>query len=143
MIGGMVAKLAAEQQANPTNLEGWLRLGQAYAVLHQPDKAADAFDQAAKLRPDDVAIPLQAVRALLSDLSPTDTLPPRVTALLKHVEASDPDEPMVLWYLGVTAAQNGQVDQARQYWGRLLTKLPAGSDDAKMVQSALDAVAKH
>ncbi len=67
MIGGMVAKLAAEQEANPQNVEGWLRLGQAYTVLHEADKAADAYDRAAKLRPGDVSIPLLEVRALLTD----------------------------------------------------------------------------
>jgi cytochrome c-type biogenesis protein CcmH len=143
MIGGMVDKLAAEQQANPTNLEGWLRLGQAYAVLHQPDKASDAFDRAAKLRPNDVSIPLQEVRALLSDHAPTDRLPPRVIALLKQVETTRPDEPLVLWYLGLAAAQDARVDEARGDWRRLLAKLPPGGDDAKMVRSAIDALAKH
>ena len=140
MINGMVAKLAAEQDANPGNLDGWLRLGQAYAVLHQPDKAADAYDRAAKLRPDDVSIRLQALKALLTDQSPTEPLPPRVLNLLKLVEASNPDEPLVLWYLGLAAAQDRRVDDARGYWGRLLAKLPPGGSDTKMVQSALDAV---
>jgi cytochrome c-type biogenesis protein CcmH len=143
MIGGMVARLAAEQQANPTNLEGWLRLGQAYAVLHQPDKAADAYDRAARLRPDDASIPLQEVRALLSDQAPTDKLPPRVIALLKHLEATDPDEPLVLWYLGLAAAQDARLDEARGDWGRLLAKLPPGGDDAKMVDSAINALPKR
>ena len=143
MISGMVAKLAAEQQANPANVDGWLRLGQAYAVLHQPDKAADAYDRATKLRPDDVSIPLQEVRALLSDQAPTDHLPSRVVALLKHLEATDPDEPLVLWYLGVAAAQDAHSDEARGYWDRLSAKLPPGGDDAKLVQSALDALPKR
>ena len=78
MIRGMVAKLAAEQEANPSNLDGWMRLGRAYAVLHEPDKAADAFEKAAALKPDDVSIPLQEVRALLSDHAPAEKLPPRV-----------------------------------------------------------------
>ncbi len=143
MIRDMVAKLAAKQEADPGNLDGWLRLGRAYAVLHEPDKAADAYDKAAKLRPDDVSIPLQEVRALLSDQAPADKLPPRVIGLLKHVEATDPDEPLVLWYLGMAAAQDARIDEARGYWSRLLTKMPPGGEDAKMVQSALDALSKR
>jgi cytochrome c-type biogenesis protein CcmH len=142
MISGMVAKLAAEQEANPRNLDGWLRLGQAYAVLHQQDKAADAYDRAAKLRPDDVSIRLQALRALLSGQSPTEKLPPRVLDLLKQVEVTAPDEPLVLWYLGLAAAQDHRVADARGYWGRLLVKLPSDGADAKTVQSALDAISK-
>ena len=143
MIRGMVAKLAAKQDADPGNLDGWLRLGRAYAVLHEPDKAADAYDKAAKLRPGDVSIRLQEVRALLSDQAPTDKLPPRVIALLKQVEATNPDEPLVLWYLGMAAAQDEHPDEARRYWGTLLTKIPAGSEDAKMIRSAIDALAKR
>ena len=45
MIEGMVARLAAKQQADPDNLDGWLQLGRAYAVLHQPDKAAAAYEK--------------------------------------------------------------------------------------------------
>ena len=118
MIRGMVAKLAAKQEADPGNLDGWMRLGRAYAVLHEPDKAADAYDKAAKLRPDDVSIPLQEVRALLNDQAPTDKLPPRVIGLLKHIEATNPEEPLVLWYLGMAAAQDARIDEARGYWSQ-------------------------
>lgn len=140
MIRGMVAKLAAEQNADPNNLDGWLRLGQAYAVLHDPDKAADAYDRAAKLRPGDVSIRLRELRALLNDQKPTEKLPAPVVELLKQVEAKVPDEPLVLWYLGLAAAQDNHPDEARGYWGKLLAKLPPGGEDAKAVQSALDAV---
>jgi cytochrome c-type biogenesis protein CcmH len=143
MIRGMVAKLAAEQQADPSNLDGWLRLGRAYSVLHEPDKAADAFDKAAALKPNDVSIPLQEVGALLNGHAPTDKLPPRVIDLLKHVEASDPDQPLVLWYLGMAAAQDGEPDAARHYWSTLLTKVPPGSDAAHVVQSALDTLSRR
>ena len=142
MIRGMVANLAAKQEADPGNLDGWLRLGQAYAVLHEPDKAADAYRQGRKLRPDDVSIPLQEVRALLSDQAPAEKLPPRVIGLLKHVEATDPDQPLVLWYLGVAAAQDARVRRGTRYWSRLLAKLPPGGEDARMIQSALDTLSK-
>ena len=143
MIQGMVSALAAQQAADPSNLDGWLRLGRAYAVLHEPDKAADAYDKATALKPDDVSIQLQEVRALLSDHAPTDRLPPRVLTLLKHVEATHPDEPLVLWYLGMAAVQDAHPDQARQYWSTLLTKIPPGSEDARMIQSALDTLSRQ
>jgi cytochrome c-type biogenesis protein CcmH len=143
MVRGMVARLAAKQDADPGNLDGWLRLGRAYAVLHESDKAADAFDKAAQLHPDDVSIPLEEARALLNDRAPADRLPPRVIGLLKHIEATDPDEPLILWYLGMAAAQDAHIDEARGYWARLLTKMPKGGEDTRMVQSALDALSKR
>ena len=143
MIQGMVAQLAAKQAADPGNLDGWLRLGQAYAVLHQPDKAADAFDHAAKLRPDDTTIPLREVRALLTGQPPSQKLPARVVTLLKQIEQRSPDLPLVLWYLGLAAAQDGNPDDGRRYWTKLLTKIPGGTDDAKMIQSAIDSLPKQ
>ena len=143
MIRGMVAQLAAKQQADPSNLDGWLRLGRAYGVLHEPDKAADAFDKAAGLKPDDVSIPLQEARALLSDHAPTDKVSPRVVGLLKRVEAADPTQPLVLWYLGMAAAQEAHPDQARHYWSTLLAQVPPGSEDAKVIQSALDTLSRQ
>nr|WP_294510891.1 c-type cytochrome biogenesis protein CcmI [uncultured Rhodopila sp.] len=140
MIRGMVEKLAAKQQAEPGNLEGWLRLGQAYAVLHEPGKATDAFDKAITLKPDDVSIPLQAARALLTDLKPPEKIPAQAITYLKRAQASAPQEPMVLWYLGIAAAQDGHLDEARRDWNTLLARLPAGGEDAKLVQSALDAL---
>ncbi|HEX4367890.1 MAG TPA: c-type cytochrome biogenesis protein CcmI [Rhodopila sp.] len=140
MINGMVASLAAKQAADPTNLDGWLRLGRAYAVLHQTDKAADAYDKAAALKPGDASIRLQEVRALLQDQAPTDSLPPRVIDLLNQVQATDPNQPVVLWYLGIAAAQARHVDDARRYWTKLLTLVPPGGDDARMLHSALDAL---
>jgi cytochrome c-type biogenesis protein CcmH len=140
MIRGMVEKLAAKQQADPGNLEGWLRLGQAYAVLHEPDKSTDAFDKAIALKPDDVSIPLQAARALLTELKPPEKIPAQAIAFLKRAQASAPQEPMVLWYLGIAAAQDGHPDEARRSWSALLARLPTGDEDAKLVQSALDAL---
>jgi cytochrome c-type biogenesis protein CcmH len=140
MIRGMVEKLAAKQEADPSNLDGWLRLGKAYAVLHEPDKAADAYDKAAALRPDDTSIPLQAARAFLAELKPPARIPPRVIAWLKQVEARDPQQPVALWYLGLAAVQDSRPDDARRSWKTLQAQLPAGSEDAKMVQTALDAL---
>nr|WP_294550102.1 c-type cytochrome biogenesis protein CcmI [uncultured Rhodopila sp.] len=140
MIRGMVEKLAAKQQADPGNLDGWLRLGQAYAVLHEPDKSADAYNKAIALKPDDASIPLQAARALLADLKPPEKIPAPAVAFLKRAQAGAAEEPMVLWYLGIAAAQEGHPEDARRDWNTLLAKLPAGGDDAKLVQSALDAL---
>jgi cytochrome c-type biogenesis protein CcmH len=107
MIRGMVEKLAGELASAPDNLNGWLQLGRAYTVLGDADKAAEAFDHAAKLKPGDVEISMQEVEAILTNRKPDDAIPARAVALLKQVEAVAPDQPAVLWYLGVVAARDG------------------------------------
>jgi cytochrome c-type biogenesis protein CcmH len=137
MIRGMVAQLAAKLQAQPNDLQGWMRLGRAYAVLGEINKASDAYAHAAKLKPGDVDVRLQAVGMLLGGLKPGDPLPPEAVALLKEVQAVAPNEPEALWYLGIVAAREGHPDVARADWTKLLAQIPRDADDTKVVKNAL------
>jgi cytochrome c-type biogenesis protein CcmH len=140
MIRGMVAQLAARLNSQPDDVEGWLRLGRSYEVLDDNAKSIEAFEHALRLRPDDVGIQLATFDASVAGLQPVDPLPPRAKALLRQIASARPDQPQVLWYLGIEAARTGHADEARQKWTRLLGELPPGSDDAKLVQSALNAL---
>jgi cytochrome c-type biogenesis protein CcmH len=142
LIRSMVAQLAARLQTSPDDVEGWLRLGRSYAVLDEPDKAVDAFEHAAKLKPDDASIKVQEFQTLIAKLQPSDPLPPRAVELLRQVAAIAPDQPEALWYLGVQAARDGNADEARRDWTKLLGTLPADGEDAKLVKSALDTLPK-
>jgi cytochrome c-type biogenesis protein CcmH len=140
MIRGMVEGLAAKLKADPNDFDGWLRLARAYAVLQERDKAADAYEQAARLKPDDLSIPLAEAEALIVDHAPQVPLPERAVALWRKVDAADPKQPQALWYLGLAAAQQRRLGEASAYWQRLLPLLPEGSDQHKMVAAALDAL---
>jgi cytochrome c-type biogenesis protein CcmH len=140
MIRGMVANLAQRLEANPDDAEGWLRLARAYTVLKEPEKAADAFGHAAKLKPDDTGILVSEVQAMLADRKPEDAIPGPALDLLHRIEAKQPDQPAALWYLGLAAAQARHPDAAAAYWRRLLPLLPPDSDEHKMVTAALGAV---
>ena len=45
----MVDGLAARLEEEPGDLDGWLRLSRAYAVLGEPERAKAAVDRAAEL----------------------------------------------------------------------------------------------
>jgi cytochrome c-type biogenesis protein CcmH len=49
MIRSMVDGLAARLEQEPGDLDGWLRLSRAYAVLGEPERAKAAVDRAAEL----------------------------------------------------------------------------------------------
>lgn len=55
MIGGMVEKLSDRLQQDGNDLEGWLRLARARAVLGEPAKARAALDHAAEIFKQDAA----------------------------------------------------------------------------------------
>lgn len=140
MIRGMVAQLAAKLRTEPNDLDGWMRLGRAYAVLGETNKASDAYQHAAKLAPGDVDVRLQAVGMLLGGLKPSDPLPPEAVSLLKEVQTTAPNRPEALWYLGIVAAREGHPDVARADWTKLLAQMPPDGDDTNLVKDALAAL---
>ncbi|MBN8910248.1 MAG: tetratricopeptide repeat protein, partial [Rhodospirillales bacterium] len=140
MIEGMVQKLATRLAETPDDRDGFTRLGRAYAVLGERDKAADAFVHAADIAPAQPELKLMAVQTLLDGLKPGDPFPDRAASLLREVAKVAPDRPAVLWYQGVVAVRDGKRQDARAAWTRLLAKLPPDSEDARLVKAALDQV---
>ena len=136
-IRSMVAQLAAKLQTQPNDVDGWMQLGRSYLALGEKEKAADAYQHAASLKPDDVTIKLREMEALLTGLKGSDPLPDRAVTLLHEVQTVSPNQPEALWYLGIVAARAGKPAEARDDWTRLLAQLPADGADAKMVKAAL------
>ena len=140
MIHSMVDRLAARLQEQPDDLDGWLRIGRAYQVLRERDKATDAFAHAAALKPDDPEILDHEIDAMLGDREQSEPVPEPALTILKRLEALDPKEPRALWYLGLAAAQAHRSDEAKSYWQRLLAVLPADSEEHNTVSAALAAL---
>lgn len=140
MVTSMVAQLAAKLKAAPNNLPGWLELARAYTVMGERDKAADAYDHAAKLDPKNPDLPRQEAAMLLAGQKLETPLAPRVVALLNRVEALAPNDPEALWYLGLAAAQAHDPAKAEAYWQRLLAALPADAPERETVTAALGAL---
>ncbi|MBT5074627.1 MAG: c-type cytochrome biogenesis protein CcmI [Kordiimonadaceae bacterium] len=59
LIRQMVSQLADKQVENPANIEGWLRLSQAYMVLGDKEQAIDAMKSAISNAPDEQKANLQ------------------------------------------------------------------------------------
>ena len=140
MIRGMVERLAARLKESPNDLQGWLRLGRAYDVLKESGKAADAYAEAAKLKPDDPAILASEIDAMMAGRSPSDPISETTLTVLKQLNTLDANDPRALWYLGLAAVQAREFDEAKGYWQKLLTVLPPDSADRKMVSDALAAL---
>ncbi len=144
MIRGMVARLADKMKANPKDADGWMRLGRAYTVLGEHDKAADALDHAVKLRPNDTAPLVGEAEALLATV-PMDgskPLPDKFLTVAKKLESMSADSPDALWYIGLAAKQEKRTQVARASWTTLLGKLDPASQEAQMVKGALDKLGK-
>jgi cytochrome c-type biogenesis protein CcmH len=139
MIQGMVGKLADRLRQNPDDADGWTRLGRAYTVLNQPDKAVDAYAHAAKLKPDDVDLKQQYAEAIV-EAGGGDDLPDAATVLFRQVLDADPQNAEALWYVGIAEASSGHAQTAHDLWTKLLAQLPADAPVRQQVQDRIAAL---
>ena len=125
-INAMVNGLAQRLQKEPDDGEGWLMLGRSYKYLQKYSLAADAFAKAYALLGDQTEVMLHYADALA--MANGGRLSGKAAELIFKALAQSPDDVMGLWLGGMAKAEMGDNAQALQYWQRLETILPPGSD---------------
>ncbi|UEM03523.1 c-type cytochrome biogenesis protein CcmI [Skermanella rosea] len=138
MIRSMVDGLASRLKDNPNDADGWLRLGRAYRVLGERDKATEALASGVKAAPGRVDLLTAYADALIASGGDQDAPPAPAVAVLRDVLKIQPDNPQALYFVGLDAARAANTAEASQLWGRLLTQLQPGSPEHAEVQSLLD-----
>jgi cytochrome c-type biogenesis protein CcmH len=126
-----IAKLQAKVQAEPEDVQSWLTLGRAYAVMGRLDEAQTAYARAHRIAPDnpDVMVGLAEVMGRLNG----NNLTGRPSALLDRALELDPDSPNGLWLGGFAAFQNGEPKRAIERWQRLRSRIDLNADEKKLV----------
>lgn len=140
-IRSMVANLAARMETTPDDLDGWLRLGRAYRVLGQTDKAKQALRRAVALRPTDISLKLGLAEVQLDEIK-DGPFPADFVENMRSVLTLDPDNPDALYYVGEAEHQAGKIDKARSLWRKALQMLPPDSKEREGIQKNLDALGK-
>lgn len=140
MIESMVSSLDARLRENPDDVEGWRRLGRSYRVLGQPEKALEAFGEAARRAPDSVEAQLDYAHALFPPGTPERDMPQAFVDTIERIRTIDPDNPEGLFFGGLIAARRGDSDQARTLWSELLAALPGDSPIRDAVQRRIEAL---
>jgi len=137
MIRGMVDGLAARLEGDPSDIDGWLRLGRAYRVLGENEKGLAALRQAADRAPDRGDV-LRAYSAAIAT-APADVAARHPAASVHdRLLALAPAQPEALQTLGDGALEAGDKLLARRYWERLHAVLPAGTPARRAVEERLE-----
>ena len=142
-IESMVARLAAKMKQNPDDVEGWIKLANAYGVLGKIDDARAAWTEAAKRAPSRIDVQIDYAGALIqgrSDL--TKDLPPEFPEAVKRIRTLDPENPLGIFYSGVVARAEGRPDEARALWQKVLALMPEGSPEREQLQQQIDNLGK-
>lgn len=143
-IRSMVDRLAARMAENPEDLEGWMKLANAYRVLDQREDARAAWAKAAALAPARIDVQLEYAGSLIEGRTNlAQNLPPEFPEVVKRVRTLDPENPLGLFYGGVVARAEGRVDDAKELWGQVLLLMPEGSAERQQLQQEIDALGKQ
>ena len=136
----MVAALAQKMEQEPGNLKGWSMLARSYKAIGRPVDAQKAFERAGSFIDDD-----PDALASYADVAASNagTLAGKPTELIDKALRVDPNHPMSLWLKGTADFEQKRYPQAIATWERLVAMLQPGSDDARMLEGAInDARAK-
>jgi len=136
----MVAALASKLEQEPGNLKGWSMLARSYKAIGRPVDAQKAFERAGSFIDDDPDALASYADVVASNAG---TLAGKPTELIDKALRVDPNHPMSLWLKGTADFEQKKYPQAIATWERLVAMLQPGSDDARMLEGAInDARAK-
>lgn len=138
MIQSMITRLASRLEENPDDFAGWMRLGRAYVVTGEKDKALEAYRKAVALQPKNVNALMTLAGTVIRDGG--ETLPDEAVALLKRVLAIEPENPDALWFIGRAELEAGRPKGAREAWTKLLALLDPASPEHATVKDSLDSI---
>ncbi len=143
MIRGMVASLAAKLDADPSDVEGWLKLARSYGVLGEPEKALEAARKARERAPDRADVQVVYANAVLQTQPRNETpkpLPEEATSALRLALKAEPENKDALWLLGLDAMMSGRKDEAAAHWGKLIAQFKPSDPEYTLLKGRLDAL---
>jgi cytochrome c-type biogenesis protein CcmH len=125
-VEGMVEGLVARLANNPSDVDGWRMLGWSYFNMDRYGEAADAYQRAVALAPDNADYQsaygeamVRAAGGLVND---------EALAVFNTVLTLNADDPRARFFTGLALDQAGDADGAISVWIEMLNTAPAGAD---------------
>lgn len=137
-IAAMVDRLAEHMKNNPDDMEGWLRLAQAYKVMGRYEEAAAAFSKAEKMVSQNAG--LLAAYAESIAMSSQTGLKGKPAQLIARALQIDPENPHALLLAGAAAMENNNPKMAVSIWEKLLPMVEPGSELEQMLKTSIERI---
>lgn len=133
----MATQLAGRLAKNPADAEGWDMLARTYGSLGRFAEAADAYENLARLMPDDAQV--LADWADVQAMAQGRRFDGKPDGLVRRALALDPDHPKALALAGNIAFARQDYAEALGHWERMLAKVPK---DSVLARSLADDIAE-
>lgn len=137
----MVERLAERVRERPDDVQGVALLARSMAALGRYGESAAAYEQLARLVPNDADVLADWADAL--GMAQGRKLAGQPAQIAQRALAIDPKHPKSLALAGTAALDAGDTEAALRHWQGLLAQLEPDSDDARQVRAIVgDILAK-
>lgn len=134
-IPDLITKLKLKVTADPTRDEGWYLLGRLYLNHQDWHEARLAFTKAKDLKPADIKYQINYGLALFNEQNRQYSA--EIITLFENILKQDPNQPDTLMMLGQAECHKKNYKKGLEYLRKLLTLLPADSNEAKIVEESI------
>lgn len=133
-----LTELQARVQTQPQDGNAWLELAQAYRSQRDFKAAGEAFSKAETLLPPSANLLADYADAIAAGNG--RRLEGKPSTLIDQALALQPDHPKALWLAATAALQRDDTALARSHWEHLLSVLPEGDPDRRIIERNLAAL---
>ena len=123
---------------NPEDFSTWKMLGMAQVAIGNLDDSIDSFENAFEINPDDIDLLLQYSSAIAANQEGQFLGKPQ--DLIEKALAIDPQSIQVLYFAGIVAAHQADLDLAKEYWQKALYLMPDSHPDRSVIEEALETI---
>ena len=116
-LNAMAQRLAAKQEKNPENAEGWALLAHTYVEIKQHKEAVAAFEKAVNLIPTDPQLFADYADALA--VTNNGQFDAKTSELVEQALKLDPNHPKALLLAGTIAFKQANYAKAINVWEQL------------------------
>lgn len=134
-IEANVAKLAKRLQDNPNDLQGWMMLANSYTNMQRFAEAADAYQKAVALKPDDAN--LLADYAFALAMKNNRHLAGEPAEVLQKALKIDPNNAKALQLSGSAAFEAKDYAKAIEYWEKVLQRAGPDSELGQVISGRI------
>lgn len=135
-IQSMLQSAEAKVKSNPDDAQTWAMLARAYTVMDRYPDAVRAFENLARLTPDDASVWSHYGEALA--LANGRTLDGKPMEMIRKALTIDPKDVKGLELSGIYAYQHKDYKTAIQYWQDVIALSPPGEQYTRDMQAALE-----
>ena len=121
---------------NPDNTDDWLMLANSYLVLKRYPESIRAFENLYRLKGDEPSLLLRYADALA--MANSGVFSGKPAEMIKKALVLDPENTMGLWLAGLVSYEEGKIDEAINYWEKVLPKLKDGSEEQNNIKKYLE-----